>query len=120
MPKTQKTILLVDDNDEMLKLMSELFSRNGYAIKRASNSVQAFALFSDDVDVVLTDLDMPGINGLKLAKLLKEEADVPVAAITGYKLLSDSAFDAIFYKPIRAKDLLKGVGALLAEREAAE
>ena len=113
MSKTQKTILIVDDNKDTLELMSDIFTSNGYVIKKAANAVQAFSIFSENVDLVLTDLDMPGINGLKMTELLKKESNVPMVAITGLKVAKAPIFDAILHKPVRPKDLLQTVEDLI-------
>ena len=114
MSKTQRTILLVDDNQDILSLLTNLFLANGFTVKSACNAIQAYALLSEDVDLVLTDLDMPGMNGMELTAHLKKEFDVPVVAITGLQLMDSKLFDAVVHKPIRPKDLLETVRVFLS------
>ncbi len=117
MPVTQKKILIVDDDDLILKLLYEIFSKNGFKVIKASDAAQALTMFSKDTHIVVTDLDMPGMNGLELASKLKESSDIPVVAVTGMKLLTSGQFNAILHKPVLPKELLKTVKGLLKDRD---
>jgi CheY-like chemotaxis protein len=68
------TVLVADDDPDVLRLAALLLERNGYAVLRATNGVEAlmlYASYSDRVDVVLTDVDMPEMNGIELAARIR-------------------------------------------------
>jgi len=85
-----KTILIVDDEAVIRDLCSRALK--GYHIVQAGNGLDALALFEKGgIDVILTDVMMPGIDGIELLKRLKEkEPTIVVIVMTGFaeKMLS--------------------------------
>lgn len=83
-----RRILLVEDEEGVRRVVRRLLERAGYRIDDAACGQDALALASDDVqrfDLVLTDVSMPGMNGLLLADLLRtQRADLPVLFMTGH------------------------------------
>lgn len=78
----QHKVLLIDDSDVALHFTSRVLARAGYDV-RTANDVQHLASVLGDwrPDVILTDVDMPGVTGVELCRLLKsnyETAHVPV------------------------------------------
>ena len=117
------TILLVDDETEIADLAKEILVKGGYRVKHVRDADAAIAFFkSDSADVALLDIEMPGISGIKLLKLLREDektADMPIIMIT---VLGDEAnrirglqagADDYLGKPFSPKELLARVEALL-------
>ena len=82
------TILLVDDDVTVLALLSNLLNRFGYVVAGASNSQAAMDYVTgtrNRFDVIITDLAMPGINGMEFLTLAKKIfPDVPIVMITGH------------------------------------
>ena len=82
------TILLVDDDVTVLALLSNLLNRFGYMVAGASNSQAAMDYVTgtrNRFDVIITDLAMPGINGMEFLTLAKKIfPDVPIVMITGH------------------------------------
>jgi DNA-binding NtrC family response regulator len=82
------TILLVDDDIEVLASLSKLLNHFGYVVAGASNSRAAMDYVAgarNRFDVIITDLAMPGINGMEFLTLAKKTfPDVPVIVITGH------------------------------------
>lgn len=80
-------ILVVDDDWMSLTLVSDALSLLGYPVLAHSSSVQALARFRTDpfsIDLVLTDFNMPGLNGLDLSrKLLQLQPELPILLMTG-------------------------------------
>jgi len=80
------TVLVVDDNPEMLRLLSDIFA-DRFSVETAINGKEAFAIATDLVpDIILSDIDMPEMNGRDLCRLLKGErltSHIPVILITG-------------------------------------
>ena len=109
-PRTGKDmkILIVDDADNMLLLLSDYLAGFGYSeIMTAASSNQAFEHLtadpevpaSDAVDLILMDIVMPGLDGIEACRLIKDDmgcGDVPVIMVTGQAGLEHlrQAFDA--------------------------
>jgi CheY-like chemotaxis protein len=83
-----ESILLVDDEKELLGAVKELLEELGYAVLVFTNpleAVEAFSLNPGGVDIVITDMTMPGIAGLELAKkIMGLKPGQPVILCTGY------------------------------------
>ena len=94
---TKPTVLLVDDDRELRELLREQLEATGdYAVVGLGNAAEALsALSAQAIDVVVTDLRMPGTSGTKLCKeVVRLFPDVPVLLMTAFGSL-DSAIDAI-------------------------
>jgi len=78
-------ILLVDDEPSVRKLIRISLERAGYAIVEAGNGQEALSKFSEDVNLVLTDIIMPQMNGLELARRVGEShPDLPILFMSGF------------------------------------
>jgi CheY-like chemotaxis protein len=93
-------ILIVDDNPTNLKLACDLLEIEGYQVQKAKDGEEALAMIGRaSFDLVLMDIELPGMDGLTLTRLLKENPathDLPVVALTAYAMKGDDqkAFDA--------------------------
>ena len=80
-----KNILFVEDNDDLRELLAEML-REYYNVKEVTNGQDALKQIEDDnIDLVLTDIMMPGMNGIELSKHIKENIDsshIPVVILT--------------------------------------
>jgi DNA-binding NtrC family response regulator len=92
----QRTLLVVDDEKNMLMVMRMALEDSGYRVLIAENAELALPLLADpDLDVVLSDLKMPGMRGEKfIAHCRKEHPDIPVIVVTAYGSIR-SAIDCI-------------------------
>jgi two-component system phosphate regulon response regulator OmpR len=73
MPDTLPTVMLVDDEPELRALLAEYFGRNGFEVVQAEDAAAARARVAERVpDVAVLDINMPGENGLSLARALRE------------------------------------------------
>lgn len=84
---SEGTILIVDDEQMIRELLVDILSAAGnYRLLTAANGEEALTVFTNqEVDLVLTDLRMPGVTGLELlAELRRIKEDVPVIILTGY------------------------------------
>jgi PAS domain S-box-containing protein len=90
-----ETILLLEDQPDLLMLTAEFLRRNGYDVLPASRGDEALrtaAEFQGRIDLFITDIVMPGMNGRTCAgKLKAARAGVPVLYVSGY---TDGAFDS--------------------------
>jgi two-component system cell cycle sensor histidine kinase/response regulator CckA len=81
------TILLVEDEEGLREVARKLLQRLGYVVFAAENSAHAIRLFDEhaSIDVVLTDVIMPGTSGLELVKqLVKKRPSLKVIYMSGY------------------------------------
>jgi DNA-binding NtrC family response regulator len=80
-----RTILLVDDEAEVLAVLGRFFQRKGWQVQRAAEANGAMALYAQDrPDVVLLDIGLPGLSGLQFLELLRaRDADATVIMLTG-------------------------------------
>ncbi|MBA7657446.1 Regulatory protein AtoC [subsurface metagenome] len=92
----KKNILIVDDEENMCRILSELLTRAGYSTYDTGNAKEALKIFkNNEISLVITDLIMPGINGLQLLSMLKEtDPALPVILITAYGTV-DTAVEAM-------------------------
>ncbi len=89
-------ILIVDDDEDLLEVLTSGFSKQGFEVIPCTDADTAQAkLDASNADVVLTDLNMPGTDGIDLCRQLAESRpDTPVIVMTGYATL-ESAIAAI-------------------------
>ena len=118
------TILVVDDEQPVRRMVGRLVKSLGYAAEEADSGEAALALLGKTVvDLVITDLKMPGMDGLTLAqKLLEDNRDRPVLLMTAYADL-ESARRAVsigvyeyFTKPFDVADVGAGINRALEHR----
>lgn len=111
-------ILIVDDEADITSVLSDVLSDRGYITCKANNGAQALATFKTDsaIDLVITDLKMPEMDGLELlGNLKKVSPEAMVVMMTGYatvetavEALKTGAYDYIL-KPFKVSELLKVV-----------
>jgi DNA-binding response OmpR family regulator len=109
------SILVVDDDSMLVELISLCFERHGFAVFKAYNGLDAWNIFmNNDIDVVLTDLQMPGLNGRELSRRIRTQSPyVKIAIMTGgdnnvaAELLKDGTVDYFFPKPFNIKSICK-------------
>src|SRR5690349_15893190 len=85
-------ILVVDDDCLISQQLEQLFTQEGYRATVASNAEQALELLqNEDIDLVITDLRLPGMDGVALTKQIVERwADVPIVIMTGYAEIANA------------------------------
>ena len=80
-----KTVLIADDELNMRRVLEAILRREGYDVITAANGVEALSGMSANVHTVITDLKMPGLDGMGLLKKLSADyPDVPVVMITAH------------------------------------
>ena len=121
-PKKVYTLLCVDDDKVTTEAISDYFIRQGYETFTAFSAEEALEVLSKHhIDLVMTDVVMPGMNGLELTKIIKKDYDLDIIIFTGYKpscsydkAIALGASD-FFYKPFKLEDLLGSVKKILNE-----
>lgn len=94
---TAHKILIVDDSRSVRGMFSAILTANGYTVVTAENGREALALLDDGVsiDLIMSDVNMPEINGIALVKELhRRELDVPIIMVTSVRTIS-VAVDAL-------------------------
>ncbi len=117
-------VLLVEDDDDNRELMSEVLEAAGYEVLSAASGAEGLRTLAErSVDVVVTDVGMPGMGGLEVARASKEIAPaVPVVVVTGYSDRADIAdargreVDAVLVKPIDPDALAEAVAGVVHGR----
>ncbi len=81
-----KAILFVDDHEVLARLSCEILEMQGYRAVSAYNAADALEKFDkDDFDILVTDFRMEGMNGIELARKIRERSpSTPVIIVTGY------------------------------------
>ncbi len=120
-------ILFVDDEEEILAIGEKMFNNLGYSVTTAHSGKEAFDLFSrkpERFDILVTDMAMPGMTGLMLAKqVFKIRPGFPVVMCTGYSetIDHDTAMElgikAYVAKPYKLTDLADVVSSHLQNKE---
>jgi putative two-component system response regulator len=119
----QAVILIVDDEAELRTLLREVAVQAGYRCIDASGADEALEKLADTpVDVVVTDIRMPGMSGTDLLHKVKERYDSDVIVLTGYA--SDYSYEAIIEdgavdfvrKPCSTREFIMRVRRVLTQR----
>lgn len=86
-------ILIVEDNEANQMLASAVLEREGYRVELAGNADEALRVLNTSApDLILMDVQLPGLDGLSLTRQLKADqktADIPVVALTALAMLGD-------------------------------
>ena len=123
-PRRQLRILVAEDNPVNQRLTATLLERQGHVVTVADNGSEALAsLGRQAFDLVLMDVQMPGMDGLEATRAIRaREGDgphVPVIAITAYAMKGDrerclaAGMNGYLIKPVRGGDLLRTVEAAI-------
>jgi signal transduction histidine kinase len=83
----EESILVVEDDPQVRSTLRHLLSAEGYRVVEASNGSEALAAFDaqrEAIDLVLTDLVMPGVGGVALGRSIAEASRVPILYMSGY------------------------------------
>jgi len=116
-----ETVLLVDDQDDVRSLLAEVLRLGAYRVLEAKNGVQAVTLaeaHGDPIDLLVTDIVMPGISGVQLADSLRlRNANLKVLFMSGYaerdSLRVLQAHEQFIPKPFLPDELFRHVNGFL-------
>ncbi|MFI5328235.1 MAG: response regulator, partial [Candidatus Rokuibacteriota bacterium] len=125
---TSRTVLVVDDEPEVLELATEILKRVGYAVLGAPNgaaAIEVARLHEGEIHLLITDMVMPGMSGRDLAERLRAlRTALPVLYISGYvqdaaaRTALASEHSAFVAKPFTPEVFTDRVRELLATAEA--
>lgn len=114
-----QTILVVDDDSEIREGIRILLSGEDYMILEADSGQQALEMLTDTVDLVILDVMMPGLSGLRTCEEIRKRSTVPVLFLTAKAQESDKLIgvtaggDDYLAKPFSYSELIARVKALL-------
>jgi len=120
-------ILVIEDNPINMKLASDLLTKTGYTVLQAREAETGIRMARQNTPrLILMDIQLPGMDGLTAARLLKNDErtrDIPIIALTAFamkgdeeRMLETGGCDAYIAKPIRYKVLLETVASFMKHR----
>jgi CheY-like chemotaxis protein len=119
-------ILIVEDNEKNRKLVRDVLTFKGYRLAEAETGEDGVRLAKElRPDLVLMDIQLPGINGIAALAQIREDPDIrdtPVIAVTASAMTQDrqkimaAGFNGYQSKPINVKDFLAAVRAMLDQK----
>src|SRR6185369_12530544 len=124
----KKSILLIDNEEGLCRMMEAVLLDNGYRVKAYTRSFQAVEEFvTGEWDLVITDIKMPGMDGLEVLQRIKlKQPQIPVIMITAYatvemsiQALRKGAYDMLT-KPFEPDELVYRVKNALQQRQLVE
>src|SRR5689334_18432731 len=120
MPEASPTILLVDDEDSVRKVLAFPLEKDGYAVVQAGDGEEALRRFAEQpVDLVVLDIMLPRLDGLEVCKRLRATSTVPIIMLTARddeldKVLGlELGADDYITKPFSIREFRSRVRALL-------
>ena len=118
-----RSILIVDDNEFNLKLMEALLETEGYLVKTALEAEEAMLVLETfEPQLILMDLQLPGMDGLELTRLLKQDPErrrISIVALTASAMKGDAekaiaaGCDGYLTKPIDTRSLPQSIAAYM-------
>ena len=116
----QKSILVVDDDDAVRRMLSEILGYEGYHVSTAADGKSALALIDKcKQNLVILDIDVPDLDGIKVLDLIRRQSNIPVIMLTArheVTTIHDTLFqgaDDCVIKPFSTKVLLVRIKAKL-------
>lgn len=115
----EKTIMIVDDDADIREVMKVLLKSEGYQVVEAIHGEDAISKISDDIDLYILDVMMPGLSGYQVCVKIREVSNSPILFLTAKSQDSDKSMgfssggDDYLAKPFSYAELLARVKALL-------
>ncbi len=115
-----KAVLFVDDNQTLSRLSCDILRRQGYRAVPAFSAIEALEVFErDEFDLVITDLRMENMDGLELARAIRERDPLmPIIMVTAYGPVKGDHIDVCLPKDGLFPTLLDHIRLCLATAEA--
>jgi twitching motility two-component system response regulator PilG len=119
-----KKILLVEDQESLLKLESILLTSRGFEVRGVSDGEAALAAIEEDIpDLMLLDIMLPDLDGFEICRMIKEKErtrKIPIIMVTARKsrmdvqLSKEAGADAYITKPFKSAMLIETIQKILA------
>ena len=123
--KASARLLIIEDNEEVLRSLKKYFTKKNYGVVTASNGLDGLKAYENDpssFDLIITDLVMPNISGVAIISLVKKKSPgTPVIAITGWgehpeALATEAQADLVLEKPIELDKMDNFINDLLSRQ----
>ena len=121
---SEKTILIVEDNELNMKLFHDLIQAHGYNILQTKDGMEALKLARQHKpDLILMDIQLPEVSGLEVTKWIKEDDNlksIPIIAVTAFAMkgdeqkIRDGGCEAYIAKPISVASFMSTVERFLS------
>ena len=119
-----KKVLVVEDNERNMYLISFILEKMGHRVLQADSGEKGIELASrDQPDLILMDIQLPGIDGLEATKRIRQSGDVPIIAITSFAMTGDrerllaAGCNGYIEKPINPETIMGEIAAYLEKPE---
>lgn len=118
-------ILVVDDDDQIRRMLRRCFEQEGYLVSEASDHTGVQAAMANRVDLITLDLNLGGQDGLSIARSVRQTSEVPIIMITGKGDMIDRVVglelgaDDYIAKPFHVREVLARVRSVLRRSVAA-
>ena len=118
------SVLLVEDSGEVRDVVVEILTREGFKVKSADDGLAAWKMLnSESFDLIISDMDVPGMDGERLlANLRKKSVETPVLLTSGVStakvVLGKSDFPGyrLLHKPFEINEMKKAIAELIDEK----
>jgi len=120
-----RTILIVEDNPMNMELARDVLESKGYRVRGATSAGEALQALQESLpDLILMDIQLPGLDGLELTRTLKQDPrtkEIIVVAMTAHAMKGDrercvtGGMDDYVSKPIRIAELLEKIAGVLEQ-----
>jgi len=112
-----QSVLIIDDDEMILELIAKGFKMYGLKVFKADNGIEGWKIFEKEhIDIVLTDVRMPGLNGIELSLRIRNQSPYTIIAVmTGgnddvvTELLNDGTVNYLFTKPFALSYVCKSL-----------
>jgi two-component system KDP operon response regulator KdpE len=120
-----KKVLIVDDDEGLVRLVDQVLTQKGYEVLKASNGQEALRLlFDQKPDLVLLDVVMSKMDGWQTCSRIRDVSDIPIIMLTGKRKAEDDIVrgldygaDDYLFKPVGNRELVARVRAALRRAE---
>jgi len=109
----KKSIVIIDDEREILNMLERFLSRKGYSVRTFDNPLTALSALPKETDIVLLDIMMPQMSGLEvLPRLIEKNSNIKVLMMTAFSTLDKvlsahrNGADSYVMKPFDSLDAL--------------
>ena len=124
MKETQRTVLVVEDDDSLQDVLAYNLDRKGYRVLQAVDGDAALEMARENKpDLIVLDIMLPGLDGLEVCRIVRREMATPILILTARDQELDKVgglelgADDYMTKPFSIRELLARVGALIRRRE---
>jgi DNA-binding NtrC family response regulator len=116
-------ILLVDDDESILKILNRILERAGYEVETAKTAAKAMEKIKrTSFDLALIDIKLPDADGTDLLMQIPKNSNIAKVILTGYSTVeygekaADYGADDFLVKPVKSEELLEVVNRLIEEK----